>query len=289
MIIQDRSFPHPVLAPFRDDVTPNQFSIALTIKPDADNYYIEARFDYDNTTLNHLLEAGTAIHALHLECKRNFYRNIFTSPKRVQSLTIPASELVGRVEVSGFIKAQAPLASYRIQGAHQDYGETTFAVQPGDILAVAESQTFDAYTDYDPLRRISSILTINRSEDLDEGQMKLDTTGDRIVATLSQKDYDRYTELKADPKLGPLLANQIVVPALLEAVHEISATQDEEVEVEMQKRWFRSIFKKLEDMGIKIRPPQIPPIEAVQALLKFPLRRSLEGLIMMNPLDDDQQ
>jgi hypothetical protein len=32
MIIQDRSFPHPVLAPFRDDVTPNQFSIGLTIK-----------------------------------------------------------------------------------------------------------------------------------------------------------------------------------------------------------------------------------------------------------------
>jgi hypothetical protein len=257
-------------------------------KPDADNYYIEARFEYDNPTLSKLIEAGTATHALHLECKRNFYRNIFTSPKRVQNLTIPASELVGRVEVSGFIKAHAPLTGYQIQGAHKDYGETTFAVQPGDILAVAESQTFDAFTDYDPLRRISSILTINRSEDLDEGQMKLDTTGDRIVATLSQKDFDRYTELKADPKLGPLLANQVVVPALLEAVHEIGSTQDEEFEVEMHKRWFRSIFKRLEDMGIKIRPQQTPPIEAVQALLKLPLRRSLEGLILMNPLDEQQ-
>lgn len=288
MIIQDRSFPHPVLAPFRDDVSPNQFGIGLTIKPDADNYYIEARFDYDNATLKQLVEAGTAIHALHVECKRNFYRSIFTSSKKVQTLTIPASELVGRVEVSGFIKAQAPLTGYQIQGAHQDYGATTFAVLPGDILAVAESQTFDAFTDYDPLRRISSILTINRSEDFDEGQMKLDTTGDRIVATLSQKDYDRYTDLKADPKLGPLLANQVVVPALLEAVHEISSTQDEEFELEMNKRWFRSIFKKLEDMGTKIRPPETPPIEAVQSLLKLPLRRSLEGLILMNPLGEPQ-
>jgi hypothetical protein len=286
MIIQDRSFPHPVLAPFRDDVMPNDFSVALTVKPDADNYYIEAHFMYDNPTLLKLLEAGTAVHALHLECRRNFYRSIFTSSKRIQNLTVPASEIVGRVEVSGFIKAQAPITEYRIQGAHQDYGNTTFAVQPGDILAVAESQTFDAFTDYDPLRHISSILTVNRSEDSQEGQMKLDTTGDRIIATLSQRDFDRYIELKADPKLGPLLANQVVVPALLEAVHEISNTGDDEFEIELNKRWFRSIFKKLKDMGIEIRPPQTPPIEAVQTLLKLPLRRSLEGLILMNPMEE---
>lgn len=288
MIVHSRSFPHPVLAPFHDDVIPNQFDLHLNIKPDADNYYIEARFDYENPTLSHLLKAGAAIHTLHFECRRNFYRNIFTSLEKVQNLTIAASELVGRVEVSGFIKAQAPINGYRIPCSHPDYGNTAFAVQPGDILAVAESQTFDAFTDYDPLRRISSILTIDRSEELDEGQMKLDTTGDRIVATLSQKDYDRYTELKADPKLAPLLANQVVFPALLEAVHEISNTPDEEFEVEMHKRWFRSIFRKLDESGVKIKSPQTPPIEAVQALLKFPLRRSLEGLIQMNPLEEQQ-
>ena len=137
MIIQDRSFPHPVLAPFRDDVTPNQFSFVLTVKPDADNYYIEVRFDYENPTLSQLLEAGAAIHALHLECKRNFYRQIFTFSNRVHNLTISASDLVGRVEVSGFIKAQTPLTSYQVDGSHQDYGDTSFLVQPGDILAVA--------------------------------------------------------------------------------------------------------------------------------------------------------
>ncbi len=288
MIIQDRSFPHPVLAPFRDDVTPNLFRIALTVKPDPDNYYIEARFEYENSTLSQLVEAGSATHVLHLECRRNYYRNIFTSAKRIQNLTISASELVGRVEVSGFIKAQTEIGKYQIQGAHEDYGNATFNVQPGDILAVAESQSFDAFTDYDPLRRISSILTISRSEDTEEGQMKLDTTGDRIVATLSQKDFDRYIDLKADPKLGALLANQVVFPALLEAVHEISRTPEDDFEMEMDKRWYRSIFKKLEDIGIKIRPPVTPPLEAVQTLLKLPLRRSLEGLIQMNPLEDQQ-
>lgn len=286
MIIENRSFPHPVLAPFRDDVMPNQFGVTLKVRPDADNYYIEAHFEYDNPTLSQLVKSGAATHVLHLECRRNFYRNIFAAPGRIQNLTVPASEIVGRVEVSAFIKAQKHLTQYQIHGAHHDYGNTTFAIQPGDILAVAESQVFDAFTDYDPLRRISSILTISRSENVDEGEMKLDTTGDRIVATLSQKDFDRYTDLKADPKLGPLLANQVVVPALLEAVHEIITTDEEDLEIEMSKRWFRSIYKKLEDMGIKIRPPQTAPIEAVQTLLKLPLRRSLEGLILVDPMED---
>ena len=188
--------------------------------------------------------------------------------------------------MSGFIKAQVPIESYQISGAHADYADVKFAIQPGDVLAVAPTQGFDAYVDYDPLKRISSILTICRSEEIEEGAMKLDTSGDRIIATLSKKDYDRYTDLKADPNLGPLLANQVVVPALLEAVHEIRETAEEEFELEMAKRWFRSIYKKLNDVGIKIRTADTSAVEAVQTLLKLPLRRSLEGLIQMNPMDE---
>lgn len=288
MIIRNRSFPHPVLAPFTDDVIPNKFDFTVSVSHDADNFYLDVRFDYENQTLDDLVEGGKAAFSVHLECKRNFYREIFTFSKRTEKITIPTCELVGRVEVSAFIKAQDPISVYQIQGSHADYGTASFQVRTGDVLAVAQSKTFDAYVDYDPLRRISSILTIRRSDEVEEGPMKLDTSSDRIVATLSQKDYDRYTDLKADPKLGPLLANQVVVPALLEGVHEIQGTPEEEFEVEMTKRWFRSVFKKLDEMDIKIRNADASAMEAVQAILKLPLRRSLEGIIQMNPMEDGQ-
>jgi len=285
MIIRDRSFPHPVLSPFTDDIVPNNFDFTVSINHDADNFYLDVRFDYENSTLDELVKAGEAAFSVHLECKRNFYREIFSFSERSERITIPAFELVGRVEVSAFVKAQNVMGSYQIQGAHTDYGSAAFQVRQGDILAVAQSKTFDAYVDYDPLRRISSILTIERSGVAEEGPMEVDTSDNRIVVTLSQKDYDRYTELKGDPKLGPLLANQVVVPALLEAVHVIRKTHEDELEFEMQKRWFRSVHKKLEDLGIKA---DVSAIEAVQALLKLPLRRSLEGLIQMNPMEEGQ-
>jgi hypothetical protein len=285
MIIHDRSFPHPVLAPFRDDVEPNTFDFTIKVSSDADNYYLNIAFQYENETLANLVEAGKAIHAVHIECKRNFYRHVFSTAKRAHTIVVPTAELVGKVEVSGFIKAQVPMAAYQITGAHADYGNATFEIKTGDVLAVAASHSFEAYVDYDPLRHISSILTIRRSDEDVEGDMKLDTMNDLIVVTLSQQDYDRYTGLKADPNLGPLLANQVVIPALLEAIHEIQDTHDDDLDLEMSKRWFRSVYQKLVDLGISIRTPDASAIEALQKLLKLPLRRSLEGLIQLNPLE----
>jgi hypothetical protein len=286
MIIKDRSFPHPVLAPFRDDVQPNNFEFEVTVTSDADNYYVAARFAYDNATMQSLIATGRAIHAVHFECRRNFFREIFEFSEKAKSLTISTSQLVGRVEVSGFIKALGRIEQYRVEGAHPDYGERAFGIRNGDVLAVAPSQYFDAYVDYDPLRNIASILTIQRSPEIDEGEMTLDTSGNRIVANLAQRDYERYTDLKADPKLGSLLANQVVVPAILEAIHEIRDTPEDDFEIEMSKRWFRSIVKKFADSGINIRSDDQSPVEAAQKILQLPLRRSLESLIQMNPLEE---
>lgn len=286
MIIHDRSFPHPVLAPFRDDVSPNDFSLEIVVTPDADNFYIDLRFAYSNPTLNDLVGNGRAIHSVHLECKRNFYREIFNFQSLTERITIRASELVGRVEVSGLIRAQVPIDSYSIAGSHADYGDAKFQIRSGDVLAACQTQYFDAFVDYDALRNISSILTICRSEQPNERPMLVETSDDRIVATLSQNDYDRYTNLKADPALGPLLANQVVVPALLEAVHEIRDASDEEFEEGMSRRWYRSIYKSLSDSGIDLRKKKNSAMEALQILLKLPVRRSLEGLLQMNPMDD---
>jgi hypothetical protein len=286
MIIHDRSFPYPVLAPFRDDVTPNSFSFQIAVTSDADNFYVEARFDYSNSTLQRLVNEGTAVYAVQLECKRNYFRALHLSKDAIQKIVVSASELVGRVEANGFILASNRIGDYAIEGAHADYGDASFAVQAGDVLALSTTQRFDAYVDYDPLRQISSILTVRKSETLEEGEMQLDTSEDRLVATLSQRDYERYTDLKGDPTLRPLLANEIVVPALLEAVHEIRSVGEDDFESEMTKRWFRSIVKKLEEDGIDVRKSDKTVLQIVQKLLKLPLRRTLEGLIQMNPTDE---
>lgn len=288
MILRTRSFPHPVLTPFTDDVQPSEFKIELSVDHDPDNYYLKLKFLYENVTLANLLRDKHAAHTVHLECRRNFFRRSFSSTDREFSLTIPSKELVGRIEISGFITASAEISEYQIEGSHDDYDEAIFSIRPGDILAAAPSLKFDAYVDYDPLKKISSILTVSCNKESTDGPMTVDTSGDRIIATLAKHDFERYTDLKADPSIGPLLANQIVIPALLEALHEIANTDEEEMDVEMDRRWFRSIVEKLRNEGIDLSLPETTPLEALQTILRLPLRRTLDGLRSINALDDSE-
>jgi hypothetical protein len=288
MNILDRSFPHPVLSPFRDDVLPNEFFLKLKIQPDAEVFYIHHEFVHENETIHGLTGSGKAHYAIHVECKRNYFRKVFLLKEARGGISISASDLVGHVEMVGLVVSAGSIADYAPSGMHPDYEGRGFSLDVGDVLAASQTQSFEAYTDYDPLARISSIMTVRQSEDLDEGPMAVDLEDDKITVVLSKTDFTRYTDLKADPSLGPLLANQVVVPALLEALHEMRGLPDEEFELDMQKRWFRSVHKKISDLGIDIRARDKPVMEVLQLLLKLPLRRSLEGLIRVNPLEEGE-
>lgn len=287
MIVRDRSFPHPVMSPFRDDVMPNQFEMSVSVSSDADSHYLQVGLTYGNATLTELVEAGKATHAIHIECRRNFYRDLVRSASRSPRITLRAADLVGRVEVSGFILASTCLENYRIAGAHADYGAAGFTIDPGDVLAVSQSLQFDAFVDYDPLSSIASILMIEKSAIEDEGPVLVSTDGDRIVATLSMQDYDRYTNLKGDPTLAPLLANQLVVPVLVESLGRMKAASEEEHEEDMELRWYRSVARKLVENGKDIRSPSVTALDAAQLLLSLPMRRSLSDLLRITEKDGE--
>lgn len=286
MIAHDRSYPHPVLAPFRDDVLPNVFSLSLSVAYDAAYYFLNVAIEHQNPTLSSLVIEGRASYAAHVECRRNFYRHLHSSSSPNWRITIPSSDIAGRVEVTPLLLAMEPIEAYQIAGAHTDYGDTRFRLGKGDILAVGQTSTFEAYTDYDPLKRVSSILTIRRSETDPDGPMIVDTIGDKITATLSQIDYDQYTHLRGDPALVSLLSNQVVVPALLQALFEMAMDGDESVEEGMSRRWYRSVDAKLTQIGINLRQRTHTPLDAVQALLRGPLRRSLADLMRATTEDD---
>ena len=117
--------------------------------------------------------------------------------------------------------------------------------------------------------------------------MLVDTNADIILATLAQNDYDKYIDLKGDPIFVPLLVNQVVVPVLLEAVHEIRDVGDEDFEESMAaRRWYRSVYKKLFDSGVDLRKQDKTALDALQTLLQLPLRRSLHSLMQIGSLEE---
>ena len=275
-----RSWPHPVVSPLCDDVSPNAFDFRLDVLPEHQRWILGVEATDEDATLAHHIHAGKARYLLHVECKRTNYRGTLMSGTPRFEMPIGGDLLFGLVEVSLLVVATKDLDGYRHPGQHADYRDSTFDISPGEPLAVATSKSFDAFLEADPILKLSSILDIKRGED-DLRRMKVRCLGDRILVELPMAEFDRYKELRADPAIRGLLATTVVLPALLDAFFYLRTPGLDLDEFKADHRWCRCVLSRLERLEIDLVNPNADSgvcLEAAQVLLREPLHRGLEDL-----------
>jgi hypothetical protein len=122
MQVKPRSYPHPVLSYFSDDIVGSQFQSTVKITGTKTTYVFDVVSKTSNQDLSKLVESGGAQYAVHVECALTRYRSLFASGAERFRFEIPATVIDGRVEVSSFILALEDLARYSNSGFHSDYG-----------------------------------------------------------------------------------------------------------------------------------------------------------------------
>ena len=280
MRIRERAYPHPVLSQFSDDIQPRDFTAVMNVRFDKLYYYIDYSINMLNASLIQLISTGEAQYVVHVECRRNFFRKEYTSHNKTGSISIESENLFGPVEVSFTVNAAKDIPTYVVDGAHPDYGNRSFAIMAGDFLAVAPTQTFEADKDYDVLKKISSIMQIEKkSEEDKDSPMSFELEGNKICIYLSKNDFQRYSEVKVSPKITSTLCVTVVLPVLIEALFYMKQVQEADWEYERNRRWFRIIDDRLHNMGINIREHRISCCEAAQNLLEYPLVRTLSEIL----------
>jgi hypothetical protein len=282
MRIRPRSYPHPVLTHFSDDIVNSIFMPVVEVKGNKNAYVFDAVFKTSNTDLLQLIEQKKAGYAVHVECAQTRYRNIFKSGVSKFSFEVPAGLLDGRVEVASFILASKPMEKYRNDRFHPDYAKLTFRVRKGDTLAVGHDREFTAEKKSDPLRKIPSILSIVPSDASDATGMDIDTSGDKVRITLSRPNFDAYTSLKADQSLYQVLAAAVIVPALVTVIDEVRrAADDNGIDGLAERRWFMVVARRLREIGIDPQNAETfveSSLRIAHELVGQPLLASLEGL-----------
>ena len=276
---RSRSWPHPVVSPLSDDVTPNGFDFRLDVLPEHQRWILGIEASDDDGTLSYYVHDGSAHYLLHVECKRTYFRRTLKSNKPRFEMSIEGDSLFGLVEVSLLLVATKDVEAYRHPGQHADYRESAFDISIGEPLAVAPTKSFDAFLEADPILRLSSILDIRRDDEL--RVMKVNCLDNRIVVELPTSEFNRYRELRADPAIRGLLATTVVLPALLDAFFYLRTPGLDLDEFKADHRWSRVVLNRLDRIGIDITNPDAESgvcLEAAQALLREPLRRSLEDL-----------
>lgn len=266
MKLSNRSFPHPVVGN-ADDVVDAAFQAALSVYNDRVNYYINVKVQCSSSTITKLVKKGDAVYVLHVECGNTLYRLATEFTEDEREFMIPGEYLNSHVEVNVVAQAKTDIAEYKVDNAHSDYGDQTFAVSAGDILAVAEGSTFDADINFDMLRSMSSIMQIREREDHDDVPMEVVLIDEKITIKLSHVDFENYKIIRVHQVLSASLIATLVLPALVEA---LTVLKGEHSDVE-DTRWCRCLKRRIEYAGLSL---ETHPLRLAQDILELPIKRA---------------
>ena len=271
MRLSNRSFPHPVVGNGdngNEDVPGAEFQATFESEADKSNFYVKATVRCSSKTLLRAIKKGEACYTMHVECSNTLFRRTYDFTEETYRVAIPTTAIHDTVEVNAFIRAKAAMPKYSVDGAHQDYGDATFSVGPGDILAIADGWTFDADHSVDPMRKVGALMVVEFSGKPGDHPMEADFDDEKIRILLCEQDFAAYGDMKAVPHLTNHLTTTLVLPVLIEAIH----TLGDEPDIASEKKWARILRRRLEGMGLG---PSASPLDKAQQLLGLPIRRAL--------------
>lgn len=287
--IRQRALPHPLLSPFSTDVQPAVFYFDCAdgdITSDRGAWRITGRIRHESAALAAYVAGGAAVLGVHVECPRTFFRRWFPTGPEVH-IELPADSVRGKVEMLAVCVAAGRINGYTLEGLHPDYRDAAFEISAGDLLATAPHVEFEAYLDLDPIRKISSILDITKSTERSAGPAHIDFAGQRIQVELAQGAYDDYVGLRADPTLHGLIASNVVMPAVLQAVNYLGRMAPEELQdAKDERRWVRCLMARLDYHHVTPEDDPEKVFLVVQTILRDPIRRGLDDLV--NHLKGDE-
>src|SRR5215471_9413422 len=246
MKLSSRSYPYPVVGN-RDDVPGAAFQAALEMTSDKQAVYLDAQIKCSSKTINDLVKKGDASFVIHVECSNTLYRKAFEFDEQTHRVQISSDSLNDAVEVNVFTRVKKNLSGYRVDKAHSDYGNVSFTVEKGDILAVGDGHVFYVEAPFDALSPIGSIMQITETQKDGDQPMQVQYGGQKILIELSKKDFEDYKRLKATEGVSTALTMGIVLPVLVDAIYFLQQSDEDD-----DLRWVRSLKRRIDSVGMKL-------------------------------------
>lgn len=284
MKAKEMSLPYPVLG-IQDDITPllPQNAVNIAFKEEEDNFLVSIDLTYTNADIGQLIAAGKATYICECTCTKTFYRKDHHSTTPHFDFTIPRHHVCGRINFLCSIVVTQPIGAYHNQGFHEDYGDATFDMERGDLLAIFPEAWYDTELQYDKLQAAGSFMQFNRNLDEKEEHTRFVLDRDKIEIVLPQALFDIY-DTPSIKSAAVVLHTSFVLNALTFALTALGR----EPEKYSQYLWARAITyrmkteKELQPYGnIEDCDPQ-DVLELAQKLLKNPYQR------LFNTLAEDE-
>lgn len=263
-ISETTSYPHPVLAPWSEDIAGASIDTEITFREKDEgsqvSIYFSAKLEQPNIV--QLIQEGDATFGCLIRCQE-------TGLRRLQRLGFPTGlfhfapgALLGRVQLRPMVWAIKRIDSYSPEGAHTEFGNGC-DIERGQILALDDEQTIDVTRP--PLASIESIFEIIASDQVSDGRFDIDTESDKITVRMNEKTYLLVQSLREENEITRnVIMNALYIPIVMQVLDQLADGYDQFE----QYRWLHPFKGRCELEGIDVKKPDL--LNHAQQLLAMP-------------------
>jgi hypothetical protein len=271
-IKESTSYPHPVLAPWSEDIGNASFDTKIVFQLDEAENQVTIRCDatLDHPDIRALIETGSAQFGCFIKCLATGLRGLQPLGFPYGSQQFASGALLGRVQLRPVVWSTMQIADYNPAGAHAEFAGG-MNVDAGQILALDDEQVIEVTRP--PLPPLESIFKIESSDEVPAGEFEIDTADDLITVLMPKATYQLVQDLRnADESTRAVLMNGLYVPIIMEVLDQLREGDDQFE----QYRWLHPFRARCELVEVDITKPSL--LNDAQKLLQQPFA-SLSQLI----------
>jgi hypothetical protein len=240
-----RSFPYPVVtiggSDYENTIFMNEVSLGFELENSASLPKISWELNIDNESIQSLLADRKAGFVLDVLSKETLTRESFSvSPSGSKSYA--AGELYGSVEVTPYLLAIEEIPVFRPLDLNLEYGDITFEIGKGDVLAIGETFLFEIIPDTTAL---PDEMVVRLSTDLDKDTYEISLSGSTIIVLAGSAVKEYWDRVHEDPAEKSHLYQSIYKDCVHVALQKI-------VEGDEDSLWAKSLLSTLESKGLSI-------------------------------------
>lgn len=280
MQLRSKYYTYPVIADDTDFYVDSSFTSSVEQTIDGFNIRLKIKSELINPELQNMLKTGEVIFAHHIECTQTCFRKIILTKDSTKEYILRDSDVNGIVQVCSFLVANTDLKGYSNELFANDFRGFRFNIDRGSIMAVGQQYDLRLNKIRDDLANTSSIFSIIPNMEETETNIKVDTSGNKIVIAIPQETFSVYSNMSSSLEVQPIMHSMLIIPALVYALTEVKDARTRLYDYE-ERRWFRSMRKAAEKINFHFNEENLDilePFDFAQKLMDSPIPKAVNYL-----------
>lgn len=288
MQLRSKYYTYPVITDDAYFYVDSSFSSSVEQINDGYNIKLKLKAELINPELENMLKNQEVMFAHHIECTQTCFRKIVITNENEKDYVLRDGEVNGNVQICSFLVATKNIEKYSNSLFAPDFRGFRFNIERGCIMAVGSQVSMRINKVKDDLANTSSIFSIIPNMDETVTNIKVDTSGNKIVIVVPQETFSIYSNMSSSLDIQPVMHSILIVPALVYAITEIKESRTHLYDYE-DYRWFRSLRKAAEKIGVIFDEnslENIEPFDLAQKLMDSPISKAVNYLRGDNDEED---